>query len=195
MCWVAHCHGVSASNGSRAGQHLVGHHAERVDVAARIERFAGELLGAHVGRRAEHHALLSELLLLLRVRRFAPSRDAEVEHLDEVCLPRAIGEDDVLGLQVAMDDALLVRLVERSAHLLHDLERALRRHRSAAFDDLVQGLALDELHRDVERAVRGRAKVVELDGVWMLELRDRPALAVKAGEHRGVLGQMGVQAS
>ena len=49
---------------------------------------AGELLGAHVRRRSEHHALLRELLLVL-VFFAAPLGDAEVEDLDEVASARA----------------------------------------------------------------------------------------------------------
>ena len=88
--------------------------AERVDVAARVDRLPGELLRAHVRRRAEHHALLRELLLVLVL--FArPLRNPEVEDLHEVLLPRALGEHDVVGLQVAVDDAAPVRLFERAA--------------------------------------------------------------------------------
>ena len=44
-----------------AGQHLVEHRAERVDVGPRVEIvLAGGLLGAHVLRRAETHAGLGE---------------------------------------------------------------------------------------------------------------------------------------
>ena len=69
-------------------------------------------------------------------------RQAEVEHLD-----RAVGADlDVGGLEIAMDDALLVRGLERVGDLPRD-RRALRRAaiapraiRSASV------VALDELH-------------------------------------------------
>ena len=61
-------------------------------------------------------------------------RQAEVEHLH-----RAVGADlDVRGLQIAMDDALLVRGFERLGDLLRDrqrfVDRESRRARSAATD-------------------------------------------------------------
>ena len=42
----------------RAGQHLVEHAAERPDVAALVDRPSARLLGAHVRRGAEQHAVL-----------------------------------------------------------------------------------------------------------------------------------------
>ena len=46
----------------RAGQHVVAGHAERVDVAPRIERLAFDLLGAHVERRAQRDADLGQVV-------------------------------------------------------------------------------------------------------------------------------------
>ena len=47
----------------------------------------------------------------------------------------------------------LVRLVERAARLDEDRQRALDRERPLGAHGLVQVLALEELHDDVERAV------------------------------------------
>ena len=46
---------VVAVEGSRAGEHLEQHGAERPDVGAAIDRLAARLLGAHVGRGAQNH--------------------------------------------------------------------------------------------------------------------------------------------
>ena len=88
--------------------------------------------------------------------------DAEVEDLDEVRLAGALGQNDVLGLEVAVDDALPVRLVERAADLGQDLEHALRLHRPL-LQRIRETLPLDKLHRDVERAVVGLTEVEELE--------------------------------
>ena len=63
-----------------AREHLVEHAAERVDVAARVDRLARDLLGRHVLGRAEDR----EALLLLLVRRNVGERhrDAEIEQLE-----------------------------------------------------------------------------------------------------------------
>ncbi len=100
-----------------AGEHFVGHDGEGVDVAAFVQRLARELLRAHVGRRAEYHALLSELRFARGVRRFGAGGNAEVEQLDDVLFTGPLDEDHILRLQVPMNDALLVRLRERAGDL------------------------------------------------------------------------------
>ena len=193
MCCVAHCHGVSASNGQPPGEHLVGHHAERVDVAARIELLAGELLGAHVRRGSEHHALLRELLLLRLILGLAALGDAEVEDLHEVGLPGRGREDDVVGLEIAMDDAAAVRFFERAAHLRRGCAVTRSGAHGPALQRVGEALPLDELHRDVELAVGGLPEVEELNRVGVLELADGAALAVKAREDCWSLSELRLQ--
>ena len=70
-------------------------------------------------------------------------RQAEVQHLH-----RAVGAHlDVRGLQIAMDDPLLVRGFERLRDLLRDRQRLVERDR-APRDPLRQVLALDEFHHE-----------------------------------------------
>ena len=52
---------VAALERAPAGEQLVEHEAERVDVAARRHLAAGELLGRHVGRRAGAQRLAGRL--------------------------------------------------------------------------------------------------------------------------------------
>ena len=60
-------------------------------------------------------------------RRLHRFRQAEVEHLH-----RAVGADlDVGGLQIAVDDPLLVRRFERLRDLLRDRQRLVERDRAA----------------------------------------------------------------
>ena len=76
----------------------------------------------------------------VRVDRF---RQTEVEHLH-----RAVGADlDIRGLQIAVDDALLVRRFERLGDLLRDRQRLVERNR-ATRDALRQIVALDEFHHE-----------------------------------------------
>ena len=53
--------------------------------------------------------------------------EPEVEHLGEVLHAAVPAEEDVLRLQVAVDDALVVRLLKRAAHLDQDADGALDR--------------------------------------------------------------------
>ena len=93
--------------------------------------------------------------------------EPEVEHLDP-----ALGRDlDVGGLQVAVDDAVLVRLLER----LRDLERdagGLLHRDGAALDAVGERVAGDQLHHQ-----RGGA-------LALLEAVDRRDVRmVERGEH------------
>ena len=120
---------VLAVKSAAAGEHFVEHAPERPDVAAPIDRLAPCLLRAHVRRRAENHPGLGHRRRgdgrrHRRVRqrtdgRFHRLGQAEVEHLH-----RAIWPDlDVGGFQIPVDDALLVRRLERLGDLPGDGER------------------------------------------------------------------------
>jgi hypothetical protein len=85
--------------------------------------------------------------LLLRVARKG-LRDIEIEDLDD-----ALGRDhDVGGLQIAVDDAFVVGRLERLCNLQAETQCVFDRQR-AAFKLLLEGFALDELHRDMDRDV------------------------------------------
>ena len=95
----------------RAGEQLVQHDAERIDVRARvdIERRELRLLRAHVLRRADQvtdHRVRAARLLVER----HGLGDAEVDHLG--ARPAVdLRDQQVAGLEVAMDHALLVRVL------------------------------------------------------------------------------------
>ena len=137
---------VSPSNSARAGQHLVEHDAERPDVRALVDglarapapglmyaavpRIMPRRVIAGVGHASANSATRrADPIARVRLQRLCQT---EVEHLD-----RAVGADlDVRGLQIAMDDPLLVRGFERVGDLPRDrqrlVERDRRRARSAA---------------------------------------------------------------
>ena len=101
-------------NGGAPGEHLVGHDAERVEIAPAVDLLAGRLLGAHVGRRPDGHALPGAARAALAGHR---ARDAEVRE------QRASGglvEQHVLGLHVAVHHAGVAGRVERRGQVRHD---------------------------------------------------------------------------
>ena len=99
-----------------AGQHLVGHDPQRVHVGAPVERLAATLLRRHVRHRAGHD------------RRHGGAVDRlgnpKVGHKH----PAVASQHDVARLDIAMDDALLVSIVERRTHLAQNITRLVQRH-------------------------------------------------------------------
>ena len=99
-----------------------------------------ELLGGHVGRAADDGG---------GVRFLEQARGAEVGHLHDA----ALGDEDVGGAQVAMEDLVLVRVLDA----LQDLHRVGQGARDVeallAVEHRLQALALDVLHDDEEDAL------------------------------------------
>ncbi len=91
------------------------------ELAAPVDLGAGgALLWAHVGGGAHHHTRLRQLLAVGR--RADGARDAEVgDH------GRSGGQEDVLGLDVPMHDAVRVRISEGARRLRSDAEGFVNR--------------------------------------------------------------------
>ena len=88
-------------------------------------------------------------------------------------------EQDVLGLDVAMDDVVAMRVIERLGHLMRDLHGVDHRQRLLPREALPQRIAFDERH-DVEQQPAGLAVVVQLEDVGMLQAGGDLDLAQKA---------------
>ena len=100
-----------------AGEQEVGDRRQRVLVGGGGHHLAGERLGRHVHQRADEEAGAREPLVGARV---GVGGDAEVEQLH---LARRRIVHHVLRLQVAMDDARVVRGLHRVGDLLDDRRR------------------------------------------------------------------------
>ena len=102
-------------------RHLIEHHAEREQIAAPIHPIAESLFRRHVVRRSEHRTGAG----LARVR---DPRDAEVRDLHDPGL-RVI--HDVPGLDVAVNDVLLMGVIERISTPGHQIEHRFERQELA----------------------------------------------------------------
>ena len=88
---------------------------------------------------------------------------AEIEDLDQA----VGGDEDVLGLQVAVDDAAAVRRGQAAGDLLRVRQGLAQRQRAAA-ERAAQRLAVEQLGDDVGPPVGG-ADVVDRDDVRVVE--------------------------
>ena len=146
--------GAVALEGPPPGQHLEHHDAERVDVRPLGRRLATGLLGAHVldrpqGRPGQRHLGLGD----------RPG-DPEVGHLD----PAVLGEEDVPGLDVAMDDPPGVGGGQRAGDLGRDPGHLGRRERTGPPEERREVLPVDVVHDD-ERPGGIGPEVVDGDDV------------------------------
>ena len=111
---------------------------------------------------------------------------------------------DVAGLDVAVDDALAVRVVEGVADLGDEFE-GLGGVQAGAVQDLAEVGAIDELHDEVEMACAARpstvlpsplrrlglAEIVDGDDAGVLELGEGARFAAEAGDELRVGGDFG----
>ena len=162
-------------------QQLVGDDAERVDVGARAGLLAARLLGREVGGGAEHRPDLGDARLVDR------AGDPEVGELDDV----GVGDEQVAGLDVAVHDAVAMRVVEAAAGLGDDLDRLLDVEVAAVAQQLGARVAGDVLHHDEVLVVAlVEAEVEHLNDVRVHEPGSGERLAAEARDERRVVGEV-----
>ena len=142
-----------------AARELVEQHAEREDVDARVGRLAVDLLGRHVGRRADDDAGAGRERRRRRADAPPPGRgvplrgsivpdgavvddprEAEVENLQ----PAVARPHHVLGLEVAMHDAARVRAGQRRRELARGRKDLARRRALAGCDLVAERVAVHD---------------------------------------------------
>ena len=173
-----------------AGEHFVKHNTERIDIRAMVHGLRVlHLLRRHVMRCADDLAFLSDWGSSLALRPPATHRmgegrgegrasthnsgNAKVSDLH----PALFVEQDVLRLDVAVDDAFIVRELERLANLRDDLQRLARRQ-FARLLQLSQVKSIDKLHDEEGQSV-GLAELMDGDDVRMAQSRQRAGLAIE----------------
>ncbi len=168
---------VVSLEGELTGEELEEHEAEGVDVGARVEGVALGLLGGHVLGGADGGAQLGAFALDDGGVLSEGLGDAEVEDLGEVSDACDGFEDDVGGLEVAVDDVAAVGLLEACGDLDEDAEGASQLDGVVLPEELLQGAPGDELHDEEEGAVGLFAEVEDGDDVGVSEPGEDAGLA------------------
>jgi hypothetical protein len=126
---------LSPAKGARPASISNSTHPNAQTIGARVDRSPFGLFRRHIGRspeddaccghrwRGDRHRLSRASILESRVERL---RQPKIQHLDDA----VIANLDVRGLEVAMDDALLVCRFERVRDLLPDWNRFVERQRT-----------------------------------------------------------------
>ena len=163
-----------AGEGQLAGKHLVENHAHGINVGAAVAALAFHLLRRDVVRRAEGGGEVG----IGEAARRGVAGDAEVDQLDVV----VVVDHDVFRLQVAVDDAVGVDVVERLKNAEGDVDGAVMGN-AALVENLAQKAALAPLHDHVD--TRTLFAAIDAHYVWVVKLFADAGLALEAvGENR-----------
>ena len=162
--------------GRPAGETFVENRAQRIHVAARAHLgvFAPRLLRRHVVGRAEHRACKGQFRV--GVQQLGQAEVGDVRFV--LCV-----EEDVRGLEIAVQHTVLVRKVNRLGHRPHTLRGTLRGEWSLA-QPRTQAAARHEVHA-VEVMPLVLTDFMDGHDAGMLQARRRCRLGAKA---RDVLG-------
>ncbi len=151
------------------GQHLEEHAPQRVHITSRVQRLLADgLLGTHVERCSRREAGLRQP----RTARFV-DRDRDPEVRDHC---HALVQQDVLGLDVAVDHTVAVRVVQGRGDLPRQLRGVFDREPAFTVQANAQRLALHHRHHVIEEPV-GLARIVQRQDVRMIEPGRDPDLA------------------
>jgi len=197
---------VAAIERPRACQHFIEHAAERPHVRAPIGWPAFRLLRRHVGCGTEQHADAGQQGGRGQRRRFPDVRDClavvtrstrlnepgqpEIQNLDGTVL----ADFDVRRLQIAVDDALLVRRGESVGKLPGDVQRLAHRKPRTPSQFFRQRRSLDQFEDQSQIGLRGRriSKFflgVNRTDVGMVQRRQRARLAFQPRQALGIPGE------
>ena len=150
-----------------AGEALVQDERQRIQIGGRTGLVPLALLGRHIRERAEHVAGARERVFARE------SRSTEIGELGHAtALVRLAGNEHVLGLDIAMNNAVGMGMGERVGQREADLEQFLVDQRLGG-EQLREGVAVDQLGDQVEGVLRG-ARLVQDD--------DRRVCQTRAGE-------------
>lgn len=173
--------GSIGREGAPTGEHLIHGHAEAEEIGPAVDEmsFSTKLFGAHVGN-GSHHGVAFAVVFFLE-------GDSEIRDVGAVIDI----EEDVSGLDIAMDDALEVGIVQTVSDSLQQIGG--RREREGGAFQFGGEVATLDVFRDCEAAfVRGSATIVDWNDGGMVEACDDTGFREigidvgRSGDTRGV---------
>jgi hypothetical protein len=172
------------SEGRLAREHLVEHAGEAVGIASPVNlSLACRLLRAHVSRGAEREPGLGESLPTGRVDGLG---NPEIRHDRLLTL-----EQDVLGLDIAMDNPMSVGIPKRCRDISGDPQGSPHWQLLLPHETLAKGVAVDKGHRVPELA-RALSRIEDRQDVRVLQTRGNEDFLEEAGRADGG-GQLGLE--
>ena len=158
-----------AHEGQASGQHVIVGGAKGIGVGPGVRLLTFALLGRHEVRRAHDGAGLGDVGHGLHC-----LCEPKVRDLDAA----VVAQEDVVGFDIAVDQAILLRGLERVRHADGNVGGPVERQAAAARHHLLKAFARHVLHLD-EIGVLGAAHIVDQHDVGVVQPRGRPSFAQK----------------
>ena len=176
-----------------ADQQLVEHAPQRIDVAPAVQRPALDLLGSRVVDRRHHSAGRGQRGRLgLHLAHGLGHAEVGQENAFRLVLT-ALGEQNVGGFHIPMDQLSTVREIQCSGYLFDDVDGTFLWHAVRVLGQCpVGGGAVDEPHAQPELSVLGAA-VVDRHDVRVIELGDGVCLPFEPTHEGRVRAQVGAE--
>ena len=179
-----HCDRVGVLERRRTGEQMKSRGGQRILVRAAVDVGTRQLLGRRVGHRPHRDIGLGDTADVGEVARYA-----EVRQQDSAFPVLGVGEQDVGGLDVAVQQAAVVCVVERAGDGLQDGAHLMDRHPvPVALLDQSGGIGpLDVVHGNPELTVEFAA-IVDADDVRVPQRCRKVGLAVEPLAELGIRG-------
>ncbi|MBK9034765.1 MAG: hypothetical protein IPL61_26465 [Myxococcales bacterium] len=169
------------------GEQLVRDDPDRVQIGGHRRGGAADQLGRHVLGRA------ADVAVLALARGVDQPGDPEVHDLDLILAGPALLDQDVVALEVGVDHAREVGLLDAGQDLVDDRQHPRRRQRVLLGDQVRQRRAAQVLHDQVQEPVAGLAVVDDRHGVGVVEAARGQRLVLEPLHQPGVARQILVE--
>ena len=173
-------------------QHLIHHHAERIDIGAPIDSLAvraSRLFRRHVRRSANDHPCSSKRHAGSVGIRPLDFGNSEIENLGNLLAVRD-NQHNVVRFDVAMNQPELMCCIQSGSSLFNDRASSCDRQRARGSHEALQALPLDILHDNKRAAVFRFVKVLNLYSIYVAQLASDDGFAAEPFDETGIIRQV-----